>query len=96
MVTWFESANGFSECGRTFFRYIEPPGGPEQAYQDSITQTGPWVSGQKVVWTDVDLGGVYFRYLLGSQTVVMEQASNDTIKGLRISGDRIVWSQVQA
>ena len=93
VVVWYESANGISECGRIFYRYVDAPDWPKQAYQDTITQTDPDVSGQKVVWTDVDLGGVYFRYLLDSQVHVLERMSNDTIRGLRISGDRVVWSQ---
>lgn len=95
VVVWYESANGISECGRTFYRYIDGSGGPIQAYQDSITQTSPWVSEQKIVWTDTDLGGVYFRYVISqyTPTIVLERMSNDTVTGLRISGDRIVWSQ---
>jgi beta propeller repeat protein len=94
VVSWYEAAEGRSECGRTFYRYMVPRGGPEQAYQDSIMQTSPWVSGQRVVWTDLGLGGVYFRYVLDPNTYVLERMSNESaITGLRSSGDRIVWSQ---
>ena len=93
VVTWIERAAGLSEQGRIFYRYIGGSGGPKQAYQDSNTQTDPWVSGQKLVWTDTDLGGVYFRYLLDINTRVLERLSNESVTDLRSSGDRIVWSQ---
>ena len=94
IVTWIEKAAGLSEQGRIFFRYIGASGGPRQAYQDSNTQTGPWVSGEKLVWTDIDLGGVYFRHLRDDRTLPLELMSNESvITGLRSSGDRIVWSQ---
>ncbi len=93
VVTWIESAAGLSEQGRTFYRNIDGSSGPRQAYQNSNTQTGPWVSGEKLVWTDTDLGGVYFRYLRDDNTYVLERMSNESVTGLRNSGNRIVWSQ---
>jgi beta propeller repeat protein len=95
VVTWIESAAGLSEQGRTFYRKIDGTSGPRQAYQDSNTQTGPWISGQKLVWTDTDLGGVYFRYLREANDVsyVLERMSNESVTGLRNSDNRIVWSQ---
>ncbi len=93
VVVWYDSANGLSECGRVFFRYIDGVSGPRQVYQDSNTQTSPWVSGEQVAWTDQDLGGIYFRYLREDPTIVLERMSNETITGIRSSGNRIVWSQ---
>ena len=94
VVTWIEKAAGLSEQGRIFYRYIGASGGPRQAYQDSNTQTGPWISGEKLVWTDTDLGGVYFRHLQDDRIRPLEQMSNESvITGLRSSGDRVVWSQ---
>ncbi len=94
VVTWVEKANGLSEQGRIFFRNLSASGGPRQAYQDSNTQTGPWVSGEKLVWTDIDLGGVYFRYLRDQATYPLEQMPNTSVvSGLWISGNRIVWSE---
>ena len=93
VVTWLESAAGLSEQGRIFYEYIDGTNRPRQAYQDSNTQTGPWISGQKLVWTDTDLGGVYFRYLPDDNTRLLERMSNESVEGLRSSGNRIVWSQ---
>jgi beta propeller repeat protein len=97
VATWVEQAEGISEQARVFYRYLEGGTRYQQVYQDSNLQAGPWVSDQKVVWTDNDLGGVYFRYVSDSDPYttahVLERATNDTIDGLRISGERIVWSQ---
>ncbi len=93
VVTWVETAAGLSEQGRVFYRYLDGTEQWSQAYQDSNTQTQPWVSGQKLVWTDVDLGGVYFRYLADSETRILERMTSEPVDGLRSSGDRIVWSQ---
>ncbi len=48
-----------------------------------------------MVWTDTDLGGVYFRYLLDTDTRVLERMSNDRSMASGSSGDRIVWSQFE-
>ena len=102
IVTWIDKVESEtsnqsepkrSEQGRIFFREIGVSGGPRQAYQDSNTQTKPWVSGKKLVWTDTDFGGVYFRHLQDDSTRVLERMSNESIDRLRSSGDRIVWSQ---
>jgi len=95
-VTWIEKANGLSEQGRIFYRRIGDGTGPRQAYQDSNTQTAPWISGQKLAWTDTDLGGVYFRNLADPEPRILERMSNETITGIRSSGDRIIWSQFMA
>jgi beta propeller repeat protein len=98
VVTWIEKAPGISEQGRVFFRrYIDDTEEFRQAYQDSNTQTAPWVTGQKLVWTDVDEGGVYFRYVPDNSptaTKKLEEMPPEwVVTDLRSSGDRIVWSE---
>jgi beta propeller repeat protein len=93
VVTWVEMAAGLSEQSRVFYEYIDGTNQTRQAYQDSNNQTGPWVSGQKLVWTDTSLGGVYFRYLVDTDTRVLERMSPEPVEGLRSSGERVVWSQ---
>ena len=92
MVVWEDSASAISEVSRIYYYDLESPA-PIQIYQDSNAQTRPSVSDRKVVWTDFNLDGVYFRYLLDSQVHMLEQTNESPVTGIRISGNRVVYTR---
>ncbi len=92
VVVWEDSAAAISEYSRIYFYDMENPA-PIQIYQDSTAQTRPAVSDRKVVWTDFNLGGVYFRYLLDTQVHVLERLTSEPVMDPDISGTRVVWAQ---
>lgn len=98
VVTWIEKASGISEQGRVFYRYIDGSSLPRQADQQLNAEKEPWVSAQKIVWTDEVLCGVYFRYIISAntETYTLERIPDEPITHLRIDGNRIVWSQYRA
>ena len=92
MVVWEDSAAAISEFSRIYFYDLENPA-PIQIYQYSNAQTRPAVSDRKVVWTDFNLDGVYFRYLLDSQVHLLEQTNESPVTGIGISGNRVVYTK---